>query len=728
MDRDRALARPSVRRVATAATGLLALTVLPSCELDAFHFVVDEVTDAPDADPGDGVCEATAGAGDCTLRAAVMEANAFGAIGTLELVPGATYVLGVGAAGEDAAEEGDLDITGRVRIAGNGATIDGEAIDRVLDVHDGAELAAVGLTVTGGAVDDAGGGVRVAPGGTLHLTNIELAGNTAAQGGALAIGGASFAVGVTLAGNVATTTGGALHVPAGGAALLFNTTFSANRSAGDGGAIDSEGQLVTGYVTVTGSSSGAGGAVRNLGAWTALATLLSAQTTGADCSAAGAAPIGSYNVESATSCGLSGFGDQQSAPVTLAALGDNGGATRTQLPADGSAGVDAIPAGTPGICDAPPADQRGLARPSGGSCDVGAVELVDAPDLQVEVVLDGLAKPWDVAFAPDGTMLYSQKEDRSISALTEDGPKLLARPSDAKWLGESGMMGIAVDPEFSSNRYLYACFISDKSGPYDIRVARWRVNDDYSGVTDRVDIITGMPRRQPPLPSIGRHGGCRTRFGPDGHLWVTTGDGAIGSTPQDVQSLGGKVLRVDRDGNGVPGNNPGPPFLPQIYTYGHRNVQGIAFRPSDGAPFSIEHGSSHDDEINRLEAGANHGWDPLPLLYTEGTNPMTDLTKFPDAHVPVWASGSPTIAPSGGDFLQGSRWSGWDGALAVAVLKDAHLRVLRFDPQTDAIMSEHVALLGTYGRLRTAVQGPDGALYVLQDSSPGAILRITPQP
>jgi glucose/arabinose dehydrogenase len=152
---------------------------------------------------------------------------------------------------------------------------------------------------------------------------------------------------------------------------------------------------------------------------------------------------------------------------------------------------------------------------------------------------------------------------------------------------------------------------------------------------------------------------------------VATGDAAGAKNPQNPNSLGGKVLRIDTNGVGAP-DNPGGALRPEIYTYGHRNVQGLAFHPRTGEPYSVEHGHTCDDEINHLVPGGNYGWDPVnpsgATGYYEGV-PMTDLVKFPDAVEAVWSSGCPTIAPSGADFLFGPQWAGWSNGIALAVLK-----------------------------------------------------------
>jgi glucose/arabinose dehydrogenase len=343
--------------------------------------------------------------------------------------------------------------------------------------------------------------------------------------------------------------------------------------------------------------------------------------------------------------------------------------------------------------------------------------------LSVTTVVSGLDRPWDVAFTPDGTMVFTERPG-PIRAKVGSDVRLLAQPTDVSAVDETGMMGIAVDPQFASNRYLYTCFTSTAAGAPEVRLVRWRVNAGFTALTNRTDIITGIP------VNGTIHHGCRPRFGPDGYLWLTTGDGVIGTAPQDKQSLAGKVLRVDRNGNGAPGN-PGGAFLPQIYTYGHRNPQGIAFRPYDGKVFSVEHGTGCDDEINLLVPGGNYGWNPTQFgstNYFQGV-PMTDKARHPDARDAMWSSGCPTIAPSGATFLEGAQWSGWNQALAVAVLKDRHLHVFGLDADGRSVEKiQWKVFEGTYGRLRSAVQGPDGDLYLVQDASPGSILRVHPTP
>ncbi len=335
--------------------------------------------------------------------------------------------------------------------------------------------------------------------------------------------------------------------------------------------------------------------------------------------------------------------------------------------------------------------------------------LPGRPTLTVTNAVTGLGRPWDLGFTPDGTMLITEKAG-PIVAIVGGTRRVLASPADVAVSGEGGMLGLAIDPAFASNKRIYVCFRSNAGGTPDVRVVRFTVEGDYISLANRSDLVTGLP-----TPSGGRHSGCRPRFAADGLLLVGTGDAAIGTNPQDDASLGGKVLRITTDGSAAPGNSSGT----RVFTKGHRNVQGLAIRPSDGQPFSVEHGTGRDDEVNRLVNGGNYGWDPVPG-YDEST-PMTKPGFLPA----TWSSGDPTIAPSGATFVTGPQWRDYNGSLVLAVLKDAHLRFLSVNPAGTAVTSQFVEV-NNQGRLRSAVQGPDGNLYVATDADPGRIVKVVP--
>ncbi|MGY1721695.1 PQQ-dependent sugar dehydrogenase [Blastococcus sp. SYSU DS0533] len=376
---------------------------------------------------------------------------------------------------------------------------------------------------------------------------------------------------------------------------------------------------------------------------------------------------------------------------------------------------------------------------SGGSGeDVGSVATppateapAGAPSLRVEVVADGLDHPWDVAQAEDGTLLVDERGG-DLTAVLPDGTvrKVQADFSDLFATGETGLMGLALDPAFAENRRFYTCQgVTDGDGA-SIEVIAWTAADDWSAAT-RVDdpLIGGIPVNE----GSGRHGGCRLEFGPDGALLVGTGDNAVGTTPQDLGTLAGKVLRADpATGEPLPDN----PFAAPddgaenlIWTYGHRNVQGLAVRPGTDQTYSVEHGPDRNDEVNLLQPGGNYGWDPVGGGSYDESVPMTD-PGIEGALPAVWDSGAPPIAPSDGTFLDGEGWGGYDGLLLLGALRGQHVLALRLDEEGALVEQFRLPELdGTYGRIRTVELGTEGALYVTTDNGDDRdqLLRVTPQ-
>jgi glucose/arabinose dehydrogenase len=344
----------------------------------------------------------------------------------------------------------------------------------------------------------------------------------------------------------------------------------------------------------------------------------------------------------------------------------------------------------------------------------------EAPSFTVETIASGLDHPWDVAFLPSGQLLVSQRSG-NVSIMQNSALRRVASIDEVKVAGEGGLMGLAVDPKFSENRFIYTCYTTNS----DVRVVRWRLTEDATSLAEKQPIVTGI------FSGAGnRHQGCRVAFGPDDYLWIGTGDAATAGknpqTPQDPKSLAGKIMRVDRDGKAASGNM-GEPFDARIYSYGHRNVQGIVFlaRPlGEIIGFSAEHGSTIDDEVNVLKKG-NFGWDP-DIAYTESAVSMTDKRKFPESIDATWSSGSPTQAPSGMAALKGDAWKAWNGALAVGMLKMQHLKILLLDENGKVVKEERIVT--DKGRLRDVEQAPDGSLYITTDNGGGndEILRLVP--
>lgn len=318
---------------------------------------------------------------------------------------------------------------------------------------------------------------------------------------------------------------------------------------------------------------------------------------------------------------------------------------------------------------------------------------------------------------PDSTLLFTERSGE-LSKLVDGQKVLIQQIDDVEAQGEGGLTGMALDSNFAENNFLYTCYNSTAG---DVRVVRWVLNDGASELSGKTVIVEGIPSN-----SNGRHSGCRVKSSVDGNVWIGTGDAARSTNPQDLQSLGGKILRVTRDGEAIAGN--GDKGDARIFSYGHRNVQGIALfdEPIDGIyGYSIEHGPAEDDEVNVLRSG-NFGWDPLPP-YDENV-PMTNKEKFPDAIDAVWSSGSPTIAPSGGSLIKGEAWGDYNGTLAMAVLKNQHLRLLKFDNLDNfRLVNEETFYERDFGRIRSATMGPDGLYLNTDNSDEDKIIKIAPQ-
>jgi aldose sugar dehydrogenase len=351
------------------------------------------------------------------------------------------------------------------------------------------------------------------------------------------------------------------------------------------------------------------------------------------------------------------------------------------------------------------------------------------PALDVAVVAEGLDHPWDVAQAPDRTLLVDERSG-GLTAVLADGTvrELEADFGDLFATGETGLMGLVLDPGFAQDRRFYTCQGVEEDGGAEVQVIAWTVDPGWTRATRVADpLVDDIPVNE----RSGRHGGCRLRFDDTGALLVGTGDNAVASNAQDPGTLAGKVLRVDpATGEAAAGN----PFLarsdadPRVWTYGHRNVQGLALRPGSGQVYAAEHGPRRDDEVTLLRPGGNGGFAPQGPGYGEFVA-MTDLS-LPEAMPATWASGDSTIASSGATFLAGAQWQGYEGLLLLGVLKDQGVLALRLADDGSLVEQFRLPELeGTYGRIRTVQQGRDGALYVTTDNGDGGdrLLRVTPR-
>ena len=348
-----------------------------------------------------------------------------------------------------------------------------------------------------------------------------------------------------------------------------------------------------------------------------------------------------------------------------------------------------------------------------GSIDAG---------LKVETVASGLEHPWGLAVLPDGRMLVTERPGR-LRYLEKDGrlSQPLSGVPRVYTSSQGGLLDVALDPAFAQNRIIYLSFAEPAdNGTAGTAVARARLGE--TGL-DSVRVIY----RQEPKVSGGNHFGSRIVFATDGKMFVTQGDRfSYRNQAQDLNSLLGKVVRINSDGT-LPKDNP---FVgrsdarPEIWSYGHRNMQGAAIDPSTGRLWTIEHGAAGGDELNHPEAGKNYGW-PV-ITYGKDYNGMRigegAAKEGMEQPVFYW---DPVIAPSGMTFYTGNRFPQWENDLLIGSMVPG--RLVRIRLRNGAVVLEERYLGELHERIRNVRQGNDGLLYLLTDADNGRILRISPK-
>lgn len=347
--------------------------------------------------------------------------------------------------------------------------------------------------------------------------------------------------------------------------------------------------------------------------------------------------------------------------------------------------------------------------------------LAATPTLTPRVVQDGLVIPWDIVFAPGGQMIVTERPGRVrvYASGAIDAPLLATTTlSNVHAEGEAGVMGIAIDHGFASNRYVYICVSRDDNGAWRNQLIRYNVTPSWHLQLNKYLIRNGM--RASPI-----HNGCAVQEGPDHRIWLSMGDANQPFDAQDSGKLNGKILRVNRDGT-IPDDNPiwpGNSSPTRVYSIGHRNPQGIAFQPANGRVYAVEHGPDVDDEINWIRPGRNYGW---PCV-TGHNNPYMSCSGDATFSVPAWATEGPTLATSGGVFVDGAAWDDWDHNLMVCTLKESDMRRFTISGTGQPATERSVLFNNRWGRLRAAVLGPGGKLYITtSNGSDDKVIRITP--
>jgi glucose/arabinose dehydrogenase len=347
-----------------------------------------------------------------------------------------------------------------------------------------------------------------------------------------------------------------------------------------------------------------------------------------------------------------------------------------------------------------------------------------AGDLKVETIVSGLTNPWSLAFLPDGRMLVTEKPGR-LRIATRDGklsPPVAGVPQVFA-VSQGGLHDVILDRSFAQNATIYICSAEPVSGGGRTALLRARLVDEAAPKLEDVKVIY---RQDGPL-STGGHFGCRIVQMPDSNLFLTQGDHF--RYRDEAQNLGnhlGKLVRVAPDGS-VPQDNP---FVgrsdakPEIWSYGHRNMQGAAINPATGKLWTHEHGPRGGDEINIPEKGKNYGWPVIGYGIDYSGAKIHEATSKPGMEQPIkyWV---PSIAPSGMAFYTGDLFAKWKGSLFVGAL--AAQMLVRLDVDGEKVTGEERILQGLRERIRDVRVGPDGALYIATDNSAGRILRVSPK-
>lgn len=346
------------------------------------------------------------------------------------------------------------------------------------------------------------------------------------------------------------------------------------------------------------------------------------------------------------------------------------------------------------------------------------------PDVvRAEEVVTGLENPWGAVFLPDGRLLVTERPGR-LRIATLDGtlsPPLGGVPA-VYARGQGGLLDVELDPAFDSTRLVYLSYAEPGAGGAGTSAARGRLAADGSRLED-VQVIY----RQRPKVEGGGHYGSRLVFAPDGALFITQGD-RMGhrEKAQDLDAGMGKIVRIHPDGT-VPFDNPfvdTPGAQPEIWSYGHRNVQGAARHPGTGQLWTIEHGARGGDELNHPEPGLNYGWPVITYGRDYSGLRIGEGTAKEGMEQPVYYW-DPVIAPSGMTFYTGDRYPGWAGDLFIASLTPGGLVRLTM---RDGRVTQETRYLGEIReRIRDVIEGPDGYLYLLTDSQRGRVLRVVPE-
>jgi aldose sugar dehydrogenase len=341
---------------------------------------------------------------------------------------------------------------------------------------------------------------------------------------------------------------------------------------------------------------------------------------------------------------------------------------------------------------------------------------------EFKVITEGLSFPWSVKYLPDGRLLVTEKEAGSLRIVSQNGElsKSITGLPAVNSKGQGGLLGITIDPNFEQNRMLYWAFSEDVEGGSLTSIAKGKLADDESKIEGATVIYRATPAHKGNL-----HYGGRVIFDKNGNLFVSTGERSDMVTRPQAQSLNsglGKVIRISTDGKPIVGN----PFekqtnaRPELYSYGHRNVQGLTFHPVTGELYSNEFGPRGGDEINHVQAGKNYGWPTITYGIEYGGKRIGDAIQQKEGMEQPIYYWDPSVSPSGMTFYSGDAIPEWKNNLFVGCLSGMH--IARLVIENDKVVGEERLLSEEYQRFRDVTQGKDGALYAVTDQ--GRLYRI----
>ena len=343
----------------------------------------------------------------------------------------------------------------------------------------------------------------------------------------------------------------------------------------------------------------------------------------------------------------------------------------------------------------------------------------------LETVAEGLSHPWGLAFLPDGAMLVTERRGRllHVSPEGEVGEPITGLP-EIEAGKQGGLLDVTLHPQFAENRLVYVSFTEPGEGGNSTAVARGQLSEDGRTLTEVKTIFSQKPKVDNMM-----HYGSRIVFDGEGHIFITTGERfeeRYRAQAQKLDSHLGKIVRLNEDGS-VPRDNPfvnREGALPEIWSYGHRNVQAAAMNPETNTLWEIEHGPKGGDEINIVEAGENYGWPVISFgVNYDGTPVGSGKSEAPGMEQPIhqW---TPVIAPSGMMFYTGAAFPEWKGDLFVGGLGVTSL--VRVELDGTRVVGEERLMADQGWRIRDVAQGPDDAVYVITDESSGRIIRLRP--